>query len=74
VEVIVVDSASNDGTAELVEEWDSEHRDVNLRLIRENEKKRQGSRIKSRVKVRHGDIVVTADADAIWPNDTLRKP
>ncbi|MBC7130094.1 glycosyltransferase, partial [Candidatus Bathyarchaeota archaeon] len=40
LEIIVVDSASTDKTAEFVEKWIAGHKDVNLRLLRERE--RQG--------------------------------
>jgi len=35
VEVIVIDSASDDGTAGLVKKWTYEHRDLDLRLVEE---------------------------------------
>jgi cellulose synthase/poly-beta-1,6-N-acetylglucosamine synthase-like glycosyltransferase len=38
MEVIVVDSASDDGTVDLVKKWASEHRDVDLKLVEEPER------------------------------------
>jgi len=40
MEVVVVDSASDDGTADLVREWASKHRDVDLKLVEESERRR----------------------------------
>ena len=75
MEVIVVDSASNDGTAELVEEWASKHRDINLRLIREDERKGKLSAILKSLKCisQETDIVVFTDADSFWEPHAISK-
>jgi biofilm PGA synthesis N-glycosyltransferase PgaC len=72
--VIVVDS-SNDGTADVVEEWGRTNCDVNLRLIRE--RKRRGKRYAldlalERVPPDCGVIVFT-DADVFWQPEALSK-
>ncbi|MEZ0394617.1 MAG: glycosyltransferase family 2 protein [Desulfurococcaceae archaeon] len=72
MEIIVVDSASRDGTAELVRRWASEHGDVDLKLIEEPE--RRGKSVALNTALRHatGEVVVIADVDARWPSkDTL---
>ena len=71
IEVIVVDSASNDGTVNLVEKWTSEHRDINLKLIREAERKGKAYALNHALKHATGEVIITADADALWPNKAL---
>jgi Glycosyltransferases, probably involved in cell wall biogenesis len=36
MEIFIVDSASTDGTVEVVKEWIADHRDVRAKLIEEN--------------------------------------
>lgn len=66
MEVIVVDSASDDGTVDLVRKWASEHRGVNLKIIEELE--RRGMVPALNYALQHcqinGEIVVFTDVDA----------
>ncbi len=73
MEVIVVDSGSEDGTAEVIEEWASQHRDINLRLIRESRREGKAKALNHALKHVSGDIVVIADADAMWPSGSVRE-
>ncbi|HEX5323269.1 MAG TPA: glycosyltransferase family 2 protein [Capsulimonadaceae bacterium] len=58
VEVIVVDDASTDRTAELVESFDCE-----MRLFRHEKNQGKGAAIRTALKEANGDIVVIHDAD-----------
>jgi cellulose synthase/poly-beta-1,6-N-acetylglucosamine synthase-like glycosyltransferase len=73
MEVIVVDSASKDGTVELVKKWSSEHNDINLKLV--EEPKRRGKLFAVLESLKHASsessIVVFTDADAFWESDAL---
>ena len=71
VEVIVIDSASDDGTVELAEKWASRHSDINLRLIREDERRGKAHALNHALRYATGDIVAIADVDAIWPSNVL---
>jgi len=75
VEVIVVDSASDDGTVDLVKRWASEHRDFDLKLVEEPE--RRGMVPALNYALQHcqinGEIVVFTDVDAFWDTDALIK-
>ena len=73
IEIIVVDSASTDGTAELAEEWASKYRNINMKLIRENERRGKAHALNHALKYATGDIVIIADADAIWPSNALKE-
>ncbi len=71
MEIIVVDSASDDGTAELVEEWASKHGDVSLKLVREAYRRGKAYALNNALKHANGEIIVLADVDASWPNKAL---
>jgi len=74
LEVIIVDSASDDGTPELVRKWVSGHPNVNLKLIEEAERRGKALALNLALKEAHGDIVIIADADAWWPSrETLKE-
>jgi cellulose synthase/poly-beta-1,6-N-acetylglucosamine synthase-like glycosyltransferase len=73
MEIIVIDSASDDGTADFVKKWIFEHRDVNLKLIEESERRGKLSAILESLKhvSSDSDVVVFTDADAFWESDVL---
>ena len=75
VEVIVVDSASDDGTVDLVKRWASGHRDFDLKLVEEPE--RRGMVPALNYALQHcqinGEIVVFTDVDAFWDADALTR-
>jgi len=73
IEIVVVDSASTDGTPKLVEEWDSRHKDVELKLVVENERRGKAFALNNALRYASGEVVVIADADALWPRDALTK-
>ncbi|MEM4717504.1 MAG: glycosyltransferase family 2 protein [Desulfurococcaceae archaeon] len=73
VEIVVVDSASTDETPRLVEEWASRYKDVKLKLIIENERKGKAHALNNALRHTSGEVVVIADADALWPRDALSK-
>ena len=75
LEIIVVDSASTDGTPDRVREWASKHPDIKLRLL--EEPIRRGMVPALNYALKHvpedTEIVVFTDADAFWERDSLRK-
>ena len=75
MEVIVVDSASDDGTVDLVKKWASEHRDIDLKLVEEPERKGKLSAVLESLKhvSLESDVVVFTDADASWEPEALNK-
>ncbi|MEM0471715.1 MAG: glycosyltransferase [Sulfolobales archaeon] len=73
IEVIVIDSSSNDGTPDLVKEWISRHRDFNLKLIEEAERRGKAQALNHALKHASGEIIVIADADALWPREALKE-
>jgi cellulose synthase/poly-beta-1,6-N-acetylglucosamine synthase-like glycosyltransferase len=75
MEIIIVDSKSNDGTVDLIKEWASKHAGVDLRLLEEPE--RHGMVPALNYALQHcqvdGEIIVFTDADAFWDADALTK-
>ncbi|MGB9830452.1 MAG: glycosyltransferase [Fervidicoccus fontis] len=75
MEVIVVDSASDDGTVDLVKQWISEHRDLDLKLIVEPVRKGKLHAVLESLKhvSPESSVIVFTDADAFWERDALKK-
>jgi len=71
-QIIVVDSASDDGTVELIEEFVKD-KDVEIKLIQERERRGKASALNEAFKHCSGKIVVITDADAICEKDALKK-
>jgi len=70
VEVIVIDSASADGTPKKVEKWAHKNPDVKLTLIREPVRRGKASALNHALKHASGDVVVITDVDATWTSNT----
>jgi len=73
LEIMVVDSASTDGTPELVKKWAGKHPDLNLKLIVEDERKGKAYALNHALKYATGEIVIITDVDSLWPSKTLTK-
>jgi len=73
MEIIVIDSNSNDGTPEIVERWAKQHSELTLKLIREEARRGKAHALNHALKYANGEIIVIADADAFWPSDALSK-
>jgi len=66
VEIIVVDSASTDGTLDKVREWAEKHRDVRLTIIEEPVRRGKAYALDTALKHASGDVIVVTDADSLW--------
>lgn len=73
MELIVIDSASNDRTVELVRQFIKDHK-TQVRIVREKQRKGKASALNLVCsKYCSGEITAITDADAIWKKDALRK-
>ena len=74
IEVIVVDSASPDGTADRVRKWIKKHPQLNVKLIVEPERRGKLAAILEALKHVSNDseIIVLTDDDCLWDRDALR--
>jgi len=66
-EILIVNNASTDGTAAIVESFISQHPDVNMRLIHESKKGCHQAR-ETGWRVAQGDVIVHVDADETFPD------
>lgn len=73
VDILLVDSASVDGTVEIAERWSSQRRDAKLTIIKERHRLGKISALNNALTKATGDIVVITDADATWAEDALLK-
>lgn len=71
IETIVIDSASTNGTPENVEKWVKKHKDLKTILIQEKERKGKAHALNNALKHATGEIVIIADADAMWSNNAI---
>lgn len=72
MEIIVVDSASEDQTVKLVRKFVEDH-GFHLKLITEDDRNGKASALNQAFKHCSCEIIVMTDADAIWAKDTLGK-
>jgi len=70
MEIIVVDSASTDGTPELVKLWAKRHPDARLVLVEEPARRGKAHALNTALKHVSPDteVVVVTDADSLWPS------
>lgn len=73
LEVILVDSASDDGTADIVERWIEQHANLELKLIKEESRRGKAYALNRALEHAGGEVIVIADADAFWPSNALTK-
>jgi len=66
LEVIIVDSASTDGTLEAVKRWSGGSPGLNLRVISEPYRMGKAYALNNALRHASGDIVVITDADSRW--------
>jgi cellulose synthase/poly-beta-1,6-N-acetylglucosamine synthase-like glycosyltransferase len=72
LEILVVDSASPDGTADLVDRYCVARSDAPVRLIREDARRGKVSAINLGISQAQGEIIVLTDAPTIYWPDTIR--
>jgi len=75
LEVVIVDSASDDGTPELVRKWAKNHSDIKLVLLQEPVRRGMVPALNYALKyvAKNSKIVIFTDADAFWEPDALNK-
>lgn len=68
LEIIVIDSASTDGTPKKVVEWAKNNPELNLKLVEETIRKGKVYALNNALKHAKGEIIIITDADAYWPS------
>ncbi|MCC6003675.1 MAG: glycosyltransferase family 2 protein [Thermofilum sp.] len=73
LEVVVVDSASSDGTAEIARRW-AQRAPLKAVVVEEPERRGKACALNTALKHASGEIVVITDADSTWATeDTLER-
>ncbi|MCA9103035.1 MAG: glycosyltransferase family 2 protein [Pirellulales bacterium] len=70
-EIVVVDDASDDGTAELAERFAADCWQCRIRVIRRPRRAGAGAARKTGIRECRGDVVVMIDADGTYPADAI---
>jgi len=72
LEIIIVDSASNDNTFEIARKWSEENPKIRVKLLREDERRGMVKALNVGLKYAKGEIVVKTDADCLWLKSSLK--
>lgn len=73
MQIIFVDSNSQDGTAKIICDYSKQHPEINVQLLVENERRGKSSALNYALKHCDGEIVVTSDADCLLGSSILRE-
>jgi len=71
MQVLVVDSNSDDGTISVVNNFLKQHPEINIKVLVESEKKGKSAALNLGLKHCEGDVVIVSDADCFWSHDIL---
>ncbi|AFK50620.1 glycosyl transferase, family 2 [Thermogladius calderae 1633] len=71
LEVLVVDGASGDGTAEAAREWAGRHGDLRVEVVVEPARRGKAPALNEALRRARGEVVVVTDADSLWPRSAL---
>jgi len=73
MEIIVVDSNSQDQTLNFVNDFVKQHPEVNIKILIENKRRGKAAALNFALKECEGAVVIVSDADCFWPSDILEK-
>lgn len=72
IQLVVVDSNSEDNTLDIVTKFVKEHNFKNALILCENERKGKSSALNFALAHCTGDVIIVSDADCFWPSNILR--
>jgi cellulose synthase/poly-beta-1,6-N-acetylglucosamine synthase-like glycosyltransferase len=73
MQIIVVDSNSEDQTVNIVYEFIRQHPESNIQVLRQKERLGKSAALNFALKNCEGEVIVVSDADCFWPSDILEK-
>ena len=73
MEIIVVDSNSQDQTLNIAREFIKQHPEINIKVLTEKERKGKSAALNFALKKCKGEVVIVSDADCFWPSGILEK-
>ena len=69
LEIIIVDSANTDGTAERARRRARTHPDLDVRMVEEPERRGKAIALNTALAMARGEVFVITDADCSWPQN-----
>ena len=73
INLIIVDSNSNDGTIKYVKEFQDENPDINITIIIEKERKGKAHALNMALENVNSKYVIISDSDCFIPEDSIKK-
>lgn len=73
MEIIVVDSNSQDQTLKIMNTFLKQHPEANIKILTENARQGKAAALNFALKQCRGEVVIVSDADCFWPSDILEK-
>jgi len=70
-QMLFIDSGSSDSTVEKIRKFVEEHKNMNIRVLLENERRGKSSALNRSLRSCDGDVIIISDADCFWPSDIL---
>jgi len=72
-QIILIDSGSTDKTSEKILEFSKIHPEMNIKLVKEEERRGKSRALNLALKYATGEVIVVSDADCFWFPDILEK-
>ena len=72
-EIIIVDDCSTDSTVRVIEQYILSHKDIDIKLYKNEENLGYKKNFKKAISLCHGDYVFLSDQDDIWMTDKIEK-
>jgi cellulose synthase/poly-beta-1,6-N-acetylglucosamine synthase-like glycosyltransferase len=72
VEIVLVDSGSTDGTADIAEKWRLGNPDTRLNIVKQLVRKGKADALNTGLGHASGEVVVLTDADSMWDEKALQ--
>lgn len=73
IQVIVVDSNSNDRTVDIIHDYVKSHKEMDFQVLKETKRRGKSAALNFALNKCNGEIVIVSDADCFWPLDILDK-
>jgi len=71
MQIIIVDSNSEDQTVSIVREFIRQHLENNFQILTQSERKGKSAALNFALKSCDGEVIVVSDADCFWPSNIL---
>jgi biofilm PGA synthesis N-glycosyltransferase PgaC len=72
-QIIIVDSNSSDGTVKIARDFADHHKETNITIIVEGERRGKSAALNMALKHSSGEVIIVSDADCFWPPHILLK-